>query len=152
MLEYRVKAAFLYNFAKFVSWPARKLPGSDDPIRFCILASDPLVPALQDALNGKSIDQHPLLLQLVPRSEDMRACDVAYLGAVDTAKLPAVLTALAGSGALTVYEGEHTQSAGVVRFYLDERKVRFEINTAAAEREGLTLSSRLLGVASVVRE
>jgi hypothetical protein len=150
-LEQRVKSAFLFNFARFVSWPPGKLAASSS-IVFCLLQHDEMAPALEEALAGKSIDEHPLVLRRVGRAEDFRGCHVAYLGALDAAHLPAALAGLGGSGVLTVYEADGVQHDGVVRFYLDERKVRFEINAAAAEREGLQLSSRLLGVASVVRE
>jgi hypothetical protein len=152
VLEQRVKSAFLFNFARFVSWPPGKLGAGASSIVFCLLERDAMAPALEDALTGKSIDEHPLVLRRVGRAEDFRGCHVAYLGAVDPARLPAALASLDGTGVLTVYEADGPQHDGVVRFYLDERKVRFEINEAAAQREGLQLSSRLLGVASVVRE
>lgn len=151
-LEQRVKSAFLFNFSKFVSWPAGKLAGATSPILFCALERDPIVPALDMTLADKTIDGHPLQLRRVGRAEELRGCHIAYLGAPDGARLPAMLAALAGNGVLSVYDGDAPQSGGVVRFYLDDRKVRFEVNEAAAEREGLQISSRLLSVASVVRE
>lgn len=147
-LEYAVRAALLYNFARFASWPGDKLPQPDAPIRFCVLERDPLGDALAATLDGKKIDGHALTLQRVAHVEDMRACHVAYLGAAGPDALP---DALAGSAVLTVYAGDATLPAGIVRFFLDGSHVRFEINTAAAEREKLELSSRLLGVASIVR-
>lgn len=151
-LEQRVKSAFLFNFAKFVSWPPGKLAGSTSTIVFCLLERDAMAPALEEALAGKTIDDHPLSLRRVGRAEDFRGCHVAYLGAVDAARLPAALAGVGGNGVLTVYEADSVQHDGVVRFYLDERKVRFEINADAAQRAGLQLSSRLLGVASVVHD
>lgn len=151
-LELRVKAAFLFNFAKFVTWPPGKLAGPTDPILFCVLERDPLAPALQEALSGKSVDAHPLALRRVARTDELRDCHIAYLGALDSARLPAALQALAGSGALSVYDSDAAQRGGIVRFYLDERKIRFEINVSGAEREGLQLSSRLLGVATVLKD
>lgn len=151
-LEQRVKAAFLFNFAKFTSWPGEKLAGGDAAIQFCVPEGDALIPALEEALSGKTIDTHPLVLRQVSRAETYRSCHVAYLGAQESEHLPPLLGTLAGSGVLTVYEGAGAERNGVVRFYLEDRKVRFEINEAAAERERLQLSSRLLGVASVVRE
>lgn len=147
-LEQRVKSAFLFNFAKFVSWPPGKLAGATDPIVYCVLEREPLAPTLQDALSGKSVDSHPLVLRRVIRPEEMRDCHIAYLGTAEVSRLPA----LAGSAVLSVYDSDAPQRNGTIRFYLDERKVRFEINAAGAEREGLQISSRLLGVASVIRE
>jgi hypothetical protein len=152
VLEQRVKSAFLFNFAKFVSWPPGKLAGSASTIVFCLLEHDAMAPVLEEALTGKTIDDHPLALRRIGHAEDFRGCHVAYLGAVDAARLPAALAGLGGSGVLTVYEADSVQHDGVVRFYLDERKVHFEINEDAAQRAGLQLSSRLLGVASVVHD
>ena len=151
-LEQRVKAAFLYNFAKFTTWSGDKLAGGDATIQFCAPEGDALIPALEEALNGKTIDAHPLQLRQVAHAEAYRSCHVAYLGAMDSQHLAPLLASLAGSGVLTVYEAEGAERNGVVRFYLEDRKVRFEINEVAAERERLQLSSRLLGVATVVRE
>jgi uncharacterized protein DUF4154 len=151
-LEQRVKAAFLFNFAKFTTWPGDKLAGADSTIQFCVLDGDAIAPALEEALFGKSIDQHPLVLRRLTKPDQFRGCHVAYLGAVVPERLPTLLSAIGGAGVLAVYEADGTQRDGVVRFYLEDNKVRFEINEAAAQRERLQLSSRLLGIASVVHD
>lgn len=150
-LELRVKSAFLFNFANFISWPDSKLAGPADPVWFCLLERDTLGPVLEATIDGKSVDGHPLQVRYVDRMDALRDCELAYLGVMDASRLPA-LEMLRGSGVLSVYDSEVTQSPGIVRFFLEERRVRFEINQAAAEREGLQVSSRLMGVAKVVRE
>ncbi len=147
----QIKAAYLYNFARFVTWPAEKL-GPDKAIEFCILDRDPLMPALDELLQGKTIDTQRVVVRHVQRVEDMRACHVAYLGGVDAAHIASALDALAGASVLTVYEGADTQHAGAIRFFLEDRKVRFEINLGLARREHLELSSHLLNVARVVQD
>jgi len=82
----------------------------------------------------------------------MRDCHVAYLGGIDPARLSAALDALAGASVLTVYEGADTLRGGAIRFFLEDRKVRFEINLGLARREHLELSSHLLNVARVVQD
>lgn len=151
-LEARVKAAFLFNFAKFVSWPPAKLDNPAQAIVFCVLDRDPIATALETTLAGKMLESHPLAVHRLLRGEEFHNCHIAYLGALEGARLPAALDLLAADGALSVYEGEDHLRGGVVRFYLEERKVRFEVNVAAAEREGLQLSSQLLSVARVVRD
>lgn len=148
----QIKAAYLYNFARFVTWPPQKVKGADQPIEFCILDHDPLAPALDEVLAGKSIDTQPVTVHHVSRVEDMRSCQVAYLGAVDAAHLPAALDTLAGASVLSVYEGTDTLAGGAIRFFLEDRKVRFEINLGLARREHLELSAHLLNVARVVQE
>jgi len=147
----QIKAAYLYNFARFVSWPPEKL-GADKAIEFCILDRDPLVAALDEVLAGKSIDTQRVVVRHVQRVEDMRTCHVAYLGGVDAPHLGAALDALAGASVLTVYEGSEKQADGAIRFFLEDRKVRFEINLGLARREHLELSSHLLNVARVVQD
>ena len=148
----QIKAAYLYNFARFVTWPPEKLAGPDKAIEFCILDHDPLAPALDEVLQGKTIDTQRVVVRHVQRVEDMRSCHVAYLGGVDPAHISAALDALIGASVLTVYEGGDTLRAGAIRFFLEDRKVRFEINLAMARREHLDLSSHLLNVARVVQE
>ncbi|HVT34150.1 MAG TPA: YfiR family protein [Nevskiaceae bacterium] len=151
-LEQKVRAAFLYNFAKFVSWPGYKTPQASDPLLFCVLDSDPFAGPLEQNLQGKTVDTHPVQVRRVQRVDDMRSCHVAYLSIAESARLAVALEALAGNGVLTVFQGDAAQHAGIVRFFLEDQRMRFEINTAAAERERLEISSRLLGVARVVRE
>jgi len=150
--EQQVKAAYLYNFARFTTWPSSKLPGEKAPIMFCVLADDPIAPAMDETLQGKEIDAHPVLVSKVHAPEEMRHCHVAYLGAAPPAQLALALQSLDGSSLLTVYDAETGQHDGMIRFVIEEHRLRFEINVAAAEREHVQLSSRLLGVARVVRE
>ncbi|HZP11626.1 MAG TPA: YfiR family protein [Nevskiaceae bacterium] len=147
----QIKAAYLYNFARFVTWPPEKV-GADKAIEFCILDGDPLKPALDEVLQGKTIDTQRVVVRHTARVEDMRSCHVAYLGGVDPARVGAALDALAGASVLTVYEGSDTQRAGAIRFFLEDRKVRFEINLPLARREHLELSSHLLNVARVIQD
>jgi hypothetical protein len=112
-LEYQVKAAFLYNFAKFVSWPPAKAPAGSAAIVFCVLERDPIGETLDQSLRGKTIDSHELQVRHLARAEDMRGCHVAYLGGLDANRVAPSLEALAGSGVLSVYDGEQPQRAGV---------------------------------------
>ncbi len=148
----QIKAAYLFNFARFVTWPPPKLTPGDKAILFCILENDPLAPALDEVLQGKTIDTQRVVVRRVQRVDAMRECHVAYLGTVEPSRLASSLESLAGASVLTVYEGGDTLRTGAIRFFLEERKVRFEINVALAEREHLQMSSHLLNVARVVRE
>lgn len=151
-LELRVKAAFLYNFARFTTWPPGKL-GAKEPIVFCVMAGEPLLQVLQDTLNGKTIDEHATVVRSGSRPEDFRACHLLYADSMaDPKRLPALLDALAGSGILTVCDGELAPKTGAIRFYIEDRKLRFEVNPKTLDREGLVLSSKLLSVARAVRE
>lgn len=148
--EYKVKAAFLFNFARFVTWPAYKFETPESPIDICVLGSDPFDGVLDDTVRDKSINGRPLRVRRALRPDELRRCHVVFSGETDPARLQALLGALAGHAVLTVHEADDTQAGGVVRFLIEDDRVRFEINTAAAARENLQLSAKLLGVARVV--
>lgn len=146
--EQRIKTAFLVNFAAFVTWPSGTFADASSPIELCILANDAFGTVLADVAKKKSVNDRPLRISRVFNVEDMRRCHIAYLEDAEAAS--ANLAALAGYHVLTVYEQESAQDNGVIRFFLDEGRVRFEINVAAARRESLKLSSKLVSLARVV--
>ena len=151
--EYQVKAAFLFNFARYTVWPPGKFAAADSPVQFCVLDNDAFAAALEETLQGKIIGGRALAVRRAARADELRGCHVAYVGALaPPARIAAALGTLVGSGTLSVYEGDDTQRSGGIRFFLDERKVRFEINTGATSRENLELNSRLLNVATVVQK
>lgn len=151
-LEQKVKAAFLFNFARFTVWPPAKFAAADAPIQFCVLDDDALTVALDSTLRGKTIENRPVSVRLVARSGELRNCHVAYIGPASAERTAVVLDELAGSNTLSVYHGNATLHGGAIRFFLEDRKVRFEINIGVTSRENLELSSRLLSVASVVQK
>jgi hypothetical protein len=146
--EQRIKTAFLVNFAGFVTWPPGTFADATSPIELCILANDAFGTVLADIAKKKQVDQRPLRISRVFNVEDMRRCHIAYLE--DASAASANLAALAGYHVLTVYEQEATQNNGVIRFFLDNERVRFEINIAAARRENLQMNSKLVNLARVV--
>lgn len=151
-LEWKLKAAFLINFARFTEWPADKFASANSAIDFCVRDNPPLASALADALDGKAIKGRALALRSVPPAGDMRPCHVAYVGGSSVEPIAASLSTLAGSSALSVYEGDKRLSGGAIRLFLDDHKVRFEVDLGVTERERLSLSSRLLSVARIVQQ
>jgi len=148
--EQRIKTAFLVNFARFVSWPPITFRSADAPIELCILASDAFGVVLADVAKDKAVNERPLRISRVFRAEDLRSCQIAYLEDADAA--PRSLAELANHHVLTVHESEATQRDGVIRFYIEDNRIRFEVNLAAAHREDLQLSAKLLGLASIVEQ
>lgn len=146
--EYEVKAAFLYNFARFVEWPAVALPEAASPIVICILGDDPFGEHIELVTRAKRVNGHPLLVKRFPRTNDLTSCHILFICASEEARLAAVLAALDDLTVLTVGEApSFTQVGGMIRFLLKDNKVRFEINAHAAERVGLHISSKLLKLA-----
>lgn len=149
--EYQVKAAFLYNFAKFVEWPAPALPGSSAPFRICVLGHDPFGDALTTIVQGKSIAGHAILSLQVQSPAEARSCHVLFLSESDPENLKHELDRLRDLPVLTVGDSaDFLPLGGMINFVLEQDRVRFEINLAAAERHHLKLSSKLLAVARVV--
>src|SRR5277367_6578191 len=149
--EYDVKAAFLLNFTKFVEWPAGALPDAASPFTICILGRDPFGRALDDIVAGETVGDRKLVVRRLADAAPPRTCQVVFYDR-SKATARAALAAL-GSGVLTVGEGESfLRDGGMIGFVVDNRRVRFDINQDAAEKNGLKLSSRLLTVARSVEK
>ena len=151
-LELKVKSAFLYNFARFVIWPAQKFANASSPFQVCVLEPDPFGAILDDTLRGKLVDKHPIVVSRSSNIEELKSCHIVYAAATEPTSVEGAFASLAGAGVMTVHESDRPLSAGVVRFFLDERKVRFEINATAAAREKLQLSPKLQSLAIIVQK
>ena len=140
-LEYRVKAAFLFNFAKFVEWPADAIGG---PLQICVAGRNVFGEALADTVRGENINGRPLAVRVLLEPE--RGCHIIFIPR--GAATAAYLRAARSSAALTVGEiPDFITQGGMVNFTLEGTSVRFEIDGEAAERAGLRISSRLLRLA-----
>ncbi|HKY92376.1 MAG TPA: YfiR family protein [Nevskiaceae bacterium] len=148
-LERRVKAAFVFNFVKFVTWPPARAPAPGQPYVLCVVDADAFARTMSGTVRDKRVEGRPLVVKEIQAGATMAECHVAYLGPRDAAATQAVLDA-AGQGVLTVHEADAPVPDGVVRFFLQDRRVRFEVNVPAAARRQLELSSRLLSVAERV--
>ena len=149
-LENRLRAAFLLNFAKFVSWTPEQFATSTSPLDFCLQENDPVAPALVAMARGKLIESHTLRVRRLEAPLRWDGCHVAYVGALDSGQVAQVFAELSGKPVLTVHESGQTLPGGVIRLFVQEHKLRFEVNTAAAERGALRLSSKLMGLALLV--
>jgi hypothetical protein len=136
-----VKATYLYKLVPFVEWPAGE---AARPLTICIVGPDPFGPVLDRAVTGQAYDGRPFTITRLEALEAPAACDVAYAGG-SARQVAATLRAAEGHPILTVTDGSPT--AGMVDFTLHQGKVRFRIDQAAAEANGLTVSSKLLSLA-----
>jgi hypothetical protein len=148
-LEYPVKAAYIYNFSRFVEWPADGQRGSS--VEICVFGEDPFGRALERAIANKSLNGRPLLVARIERLKDLRPCPILFVSSSEAERVGDVLAAIRGAPVLTVGESENfARLGGVVGFFLDGGRVRFEINLAAAADARLKISSQLLRVAAFV--
>jgi hypothetical protein len=151
--EYEVKATYLYNFARFVGWPATAAAAKSDSFAICVLGQDPFGAVLDAVVAGETIDGKTVSAKRVSKPQDTVGCRVLYISSSEENRLREVLAALDRSGILTVSDiPQFSQRGGIIQFVHESNKVRFEVNLACAMAAGLTLSSELLKVAVIVRK
>ncbi len=145
--EYEVKAAFIYNFAKFIEWPEGAFDEGGSDLKLCVLGKDPFGPAL-DAIEGKAVRGRKVKVRRLREAGKSGDCHFLFIGDSEKGNLGRILKALASSPAVTVSDMRGFAGAGgVVQFVMEEHKVRFIVNAAAAERAGLKISSKMLRLA-----
>ncbi|HTR48772.1 MAG TPA: YfiR family protein [Verrucomicrobiae bacterium] len=148
--EYQVEATYLYNFGRFVQWPANT---SANSFAVCVLGQDPFGSALDATLSGESLDGKPVVIRRVVKAQDATTCQILFINANEDARLREILTVLDGNSVLTVSDmAGFSRRGGMIQFLLDGGRVRFEVNLSSAENARLTLSSELLKVATTVRK
>jgi hypothetical protein len=149
--EAAIKAAYLFNFVKFVDWPAQALPENSPTITIGVLGEDPLTAALSP-LNGKSVRGKTLIVRHYSDTAALGNVQILFIGASERARVGQDLRSLRNTNILTVGGmAGFVQSGGMINFTNESNHVRFEVNPAAAERAGLRMSSQLLKVGRIVR-
>ena len=148
--EYRVKAAFLYNFSRFVTWPdhAKRDEGK---FNLCVLGENPFGNLL-DSIAGKPVQNSSLEIKRLDRVSQVSACQIVFVSKSDAGVLDHMINVLKDKPALTVSDAAgFAENGGIIEFKLVNNKVHFNINIDAADRAGLKISSKLLSLATVVR-
>ena len=147
-VEYSVKAAFLYQFARFVEWPANS-PAASGPVRICVIGDDPFGDALDLATQDKRVTGRPLTVRRFRGLGDLKPCAIVFVPGSDPRSATLVSERLRGSATLIVGEApEFGLHGGMITFRVERDIVRFAINQNAAETEGIRISARLLGLAA----
>jgi hypothetical protein len=145
-----VKAALLYNFAKFTEWPAL---ASGAVIVFCVVADEGIANALVETVSGQNIGGHKLQVSQPENRASWRSCNLLFITDAEARRSGDGLSGIKTLPVLTVGDGKgFCESDGIIELYVDSGRMRFAINVDAAERSGLRLSSRLLGLAKVTRK
>ncbi len=145
--EYLVKAAFLYNFAKFTEWPSDAYANGAAPLRVCVLGQDPFGTALE-TIEGRRIKQHLVATLRIARLDQARRCQVLYISASEKDRLGAILARLGRAPILTITDLPGLDPPGaMINFQTVGDKVRFQIDPDHAAFVGLRFSSRLLSLA-----
>lgn len=146
--EYMIKAAFLYNFSKFVDWPEGSFKDDLSPIRLFILGADPFGNTL-DSIRDKAVKGRNLTIKRIQKVEEAAPCHILFLSPSEKGNVRQIIQSL--GSVLTVSEiPRFCQSGGMINFIKVEDKIQFEINPDAAQQKKLTISSRLLKLARIV--
>jgi len=154
--EYLIKAGFIFNFAKFVEWPSAAFAQPDSPIVIGILGTDPFGTIIDQIVQDKKIGARGFVVKRLKWGadlKDLRECKILFVGASERAHIDDLVQMLRGLPILTVGEAPgFAEHGGVIRFVLEDNRVRFEVNVAAAQQADLTISSRLLTLARIVQQ
>ena len=149
--EFQVKAAYLFNFGKFVRWPGGAGPGS---LEICVLGKNPLGSMLEVTVKGESIDGKQVRSRTISNLQEASSCNILFVSGSEEGRLPAILPAAKRGGILTVSDIPHfAERGGMIEFVNQQDRIRFTINTDTIEGAGLSVSSELLKVAvKVIRK
>jgi hypothetical protein len=152
MGEYQVKSLFLYNIAQFIQWPEDTFKDANSPIIFCILEPNPFDDVLERTMDKRMIGGRTAVVRPIPDLKQAFGCQILFVGSSQSKHPRALLEDLRMTGLLIVGEvAGFAKDGGVVNFKLKGGSVRLEINVAAAERERLHISSKLLSLAEIVK-
>ena len=151
--EYRVKLAFLYNFAQFVQWPADTFRDSGAPLTICVAGDNPFQGEIEQSLHGRTVGGHPIEVKKLDPDEDPHTCQMIFVRATEMKAAPRILASSKGSSTLTVGEAKgFAERGGIINLTREENKLRFEVNINAAAQTRLKISSKLLALAKIVKE
>lgn len=151
--EYPVKLALVYNFTRFVEWPANSYRGPDAPLVICIVGNDPFSPAIEGDLRSRTVGSHPIEVRTLGPRDIMSVCHVVFVPVTAEDQATRIVRVLRGSSTLTVGESAgFAVRGGIINLTTEGNKVHFEVNLLAAERAGLKISSNMLALAKIVHD
>lgn len=149
--ESQIKAAYLYNFAKFIEWPAGAFVAPNFSLLLCVFGENSVGADLGGIVRGKSIAGHPVVTMLIQNTEQARNCHIVFISSYQKRQTKEVLESLRGASVLTVGEDENfIEQGGMINFVLRDERMQFEVNARAAEQAHIIISFRLLSVARAV--
>ena len=146
--EYQVKAAFLFNFSKFLEWPPEAMGQPAEPFVIGVIGTDPFGTYLDDIISGEKMMEHPMVVKRFSGAEQVDRCHILFINM--PGKTSEVLNALKGKSILTVSdENGFNQNGGIIRFFTEDETIHLEINIQAAKAANLNVSSKLLRIAKI---
>jgi YfiR/HmsC-like len=148
--EYQIRAAMLYNLTRFIEWPAWKVDQGHPQFLVCLLGADPIGSDIDGLLRDKTVGTKPLIVRHISSVDAAGDCHVLYVSAGARKSITKAAADLAKKGVLTISERPNSDSADqVIGLPTIEEHVQIEVNVGAADRTGLTISSKLLHLATI---
>jgi hypothetical protein len=149
--EYQIKAVFLFNFSRFIEWPAAAFPKADAPFVVGVFGNDPFGAGLDEVVKGESAKGHPLIVRRVQNAAEAAACQILFIPQTENRRLDELVSALANSNTLTVSDLPGASQRGVmIRLVTESGRIRLRIDVEAARAAQLIISSNLLRSAEIV--
>ena len=147
--ESQLKAAFVYNFTKFIDWPGESVRSLT--FQICVLGQNPFGSELTQLTDGKVIEGHPVQVLIVTNYHLVRSCQVVFISASEDAHLKQILSGLRGRSVLTVGDSQgFVDAGGMIELLVEDERMRFEVNLHAANEARLKISAKLLSLAKAV--
>jgi hypothetical protein len=147
--EYQIKAAMMINFFQFVDWPEES-DQSMELLTLGIIGADKFNGVL-DSVEGRIVNGKRLKLRRFNSTRELNQCQILFVPESESYRADEILKSLNGAPVLTIGETERfTRMGGIIRFYIEENHVRFEINKTAANRSKLKISAKLMEIARVI--
>lgn len=148
--EYKIKAVFLYNFTHFVELPPQSFDDLYSPLIIGIIGGDPFGPFIDEAVADERVKTHIIKVKRYADISEMEKCNILYINEQDPEAIRHILSTVADKSILTVSDTPNfIRWGGLIRFYTENNNIRLEINNTAARRKEITISSKLLRVATV---
>jgi hypothetical protein len=150
-IEYRLKAAYLFNFIQFVEWPPEVFENEESPIIIAVLGIDPFGKILDETIQNEKIGNHPIVIKRFRYFSQLEFCHVLYISYSERGSIRSILNRIKDSSILTVSDiNDFGSYGGNISFYLEENKLRFAINLQTLDQADLKVSSKLLRLAKVI--
>lgn len=148
-----IKAAFLYNFATFSEWPSEAFSNSNSPFTIGILGDNPFGTVLNDIIRNETKEGHPLTVKYFNKIEDVKNCQILFVNMPKSDTQVQAITALKKQNVLTVSDTpDFVSKGGMIRFFIENNKLRFQVNLGAVKEGNIVISSKLLRLAEIYND
>jgi hypothetical protein len=149
--EMQIRAAIVLNLTKFIDWPTWKLGDTQTPFVICLLGSDPIITEIETLIRDKQVQDKPIMLRHLTSTSQVDGCHVLYVPTSEHRRFSELIATLNKSSVLTISDQKQTGEGAVISLPVIDNRVQIQVDLRAAQHSGLTVSSKLLRIATVTR-